>query len=551
MSEAVELIAVGGLGQFGMNCAIVRCGGSAIVIDVGLAFPGSEPCGVDAIVPDITSVLGEGVRAEAIVATHGHEDHIGGLPRALAATGCPVYGSDITLGLLADKLAQRGVPAGDRLHTVRGRAQVDAGPFRIEFLDVTHSVPGTLALAIRTPAGTIVHSADFKLDPTPLEGPVTDEARLQELGAEGVRLLMIDSTGADVAGRTPSERSVIPAFTRIFKEASARVVIATFSSHLPRILAIAEAAAHSGRRLAVLGRRMSLSVAVARAAGRLPLPPGLLVSSSDLARLPRERCVVVAGGAQGEPLSAMARISRGEHPDLAIAPGDVVIHAARAIPGEERAILDMLNALARSGARVISGPSSGFHVSGHAGAQDLASLIAQVRPRSLVPVHGDYRRLAACAALAPLAAAAAAPAPQALVAQNGDIIRVEADGVRIAGSVAPRLIFEDHDHERIEAETVRERRQMAEAGILMPVLIRERATGRLMATPTMHARGFSEPHDGRSLMAEAVSLVAAAARAAGEGPETALRERIQDELRRLVKRRTGRRTVVAPIVLEI
>ncbi len=549
MNGVVEIVPIGGLGQFGMNCTLIRSGGEAIVVDVGMAFPPGDAWGIDAIVPDLGTVLGPGCRAAAIVLTHGHEDHIGGVSRAMMVTDCPVYGSDVTLGLLGERLRELDLDGTGRLVPVRGRDRIQAGPFTVEFVHVTHSVPGTFAIAVGTPAGVVVVGADFKLDPTPVAGPPSDLERLAELGRAGVRVLLLDSTNARNEGSTPSERAVAGPFARLLESAPRRILATTFSSHLHRVQLLAELAAHAGRRVAIVGRRMNASVRIGRETGHLALPAGALVDADEAMSLPPERVLIIAGGSQGEPSSAMTRIARGEHPDIRVEPGDTVVHSARPIPGNELAIARMLDALARRGASVLAGPGSGLHVSGHACADDLAQFLDLLAPGTLVPIHGTYLHLLACERIG----RAPSRTPRAtLVVENGDIIRVDPAGVRIEGRLERGLLFVDREQDPVGERTLRERRQLGGHGILVPLVVRERGTGRVVFEPGILARGFAVPAAERSILEEAARLVADTARAApGSGSDPALEELVTDEVRRFVRRRTGKRPLVAPIVVEV
>lgn len=551
---AVDIVPLGGLGQFGMNCTLLRSGDDCVVVDVGMMFPPADFWGIDAILPDVAAFLTSGgASLRAIVLTHGHDDHIGGVTRLMQESDAPVYGSAMTLGLLKARLSDREIDPGRRLVPVGGRQRINAGPFALEFLDITHSVPGTLALAIGTPAGTIVHSADFKIDPTPVAGPLTDLARLAEIGREGVKLLLVDSTNAFHEGSTPSESVVGRAFGKVLREARGRVFATPFSSHSHRIQQFIDAAALEDRKVAAVGRRMTSSLQVARDTGSLRVPAGILIRPEEVMALPPGRGLIIAGGSQGEPSSAMTRIARGEHPEAEIHRGDLVVHSARPIPGNEVAIGRMLDALARRGASVLSG-DGGLHVSGHASGDELRTLIDTVRPETLLPVHGSYRHLLACARVAE---SLDHPPRRILIAENGDIIRLDGDGTRVEGRVSLRPVLVDRSSARVADDVLLERRHLAMDGILLPVLVVERASGALVSPPEVLSRGFASESAGSDLMREAAGLVADTVREARRhegdpsGAEPSLEEAVSGALQRLVRRRTGKRPLVTPIVIEI
>jgi ribonuclease J len=552
---AVDVVPQGGLGQFGMNCTLVRSGDDCAVVDCGMMFPPAELWGIDAILPDVAGFLGaEGGRLAAIVLTHGHDDHIGGIARLMQSSDAPVYGSDMTLGLLRARLRDRDIDPGSRLIPVASRGKVVAGPFSFEFLDITHSIPGTFALAIGTPAGTIVHSADFKIDAEPVAGPRTDLARLAEIGREGVRLLLIDSTNAFHDGTTPSERTVGLAFGKTLREAEGRVFATTFSSHAHRIQQFLDAAAREGRKVAAVGRRMTTSLQIARDAGCVRVPAGILVRAEEVMDLPPRRGLVLAGGSQGEPASAMTRIARGTHPEASVQRGDLVVHSARPIPGNEVAIGRMLDALARRGASLMGGEGTGLHVSGHASRDELRTLMEAVRPEALLPVHGSHRHLLACARVAETLPD---PPRSILIAENGDIIRLDGDGTRIEGRLSLRPVLMDRDASRVTDEVLLERRHLAQDGILLPVLVLERASRRMVSPPEVLSRGFASESAGTDLLREAARLVGDTVReAAGPGSAGAPSSRdlegaVAGAVQRLVRRRTGKRPLVTPIVIEI
>ena len=549
-TSTLDIIPIGGAGQFGMNCTLLVAEDASLLVDAGLRFPTGEKWGIDALVPDIAGALAQGSEPAAIVLTHGHEDHIGAVPTIAGDLTCPIYGSDLTLSLLAPKLREHAPGAIPRLVRVRARDRIQAGPFTIEFVHVTHSVPGSFALAIDTPAGRIVHSADFKLDPTPVDGRPTDIDRLAELGREGVRVLLMDSTNAEREGVTPSERSIAAPAGRLVDNARGRVFVTTFSSHIHRIQQFVDIAARCGRKVAFAGRRMQASVQAARETGDLRFPPESAATIEEVMEIEPRRGLVVAGGSQGEPLSAMTRIAAGRHPDARLAPDDLVVHSARAVPGNEVPIGRVFDDIARRRAAMVGGEGAGVHVSGHGSADDLRTLLALLRPGIVVPIHGAFRHLAAAARIAE---SAAAGPREVLIVENGAIIRIDGAGVRIAGSMDARPIFLDRTYGRVGEEALRERRRLGTDGLVLPIVVLDRSTGGFLSGPELVLSGFSSGGGAKDLLEDGARLLARRLRdtVAPDASEDALAAAAKEEVKRYFKRRTGKRPLVAPIIVRI
>src|SRR5215831_15964918 len=393
--STLEVVPLGGLGEFGMHMMALRCGGSIIVVDAGVMFPDEELLGVDVIVPDIAYLLENKSEVQAILLTHGHEDHIGALPFVLPYLNVPVYGSSFTMGLVKNKLQQHGLLEEAQLNIVKEKDVIELGAFKVEFFHVTHSIVDSFALAIRTPAGTIIHTGDFKIDPTPIDGKTFDLHTLAAYGDQGVLALFSDSTNAEHSGHTASERSVNDRFESIFRTSKGRIILSCFTSSIPRLQLVIDQARNFGRVVSFLGRRMSDNTETAEELGFLKVPAGLVIRPKDIRNYPRERLCVVAGGCQGEPMSALSRLALDGHRDMKIEPGDTVVLSARMIPGNERAVTRMMDHFYRRRAEIYypDGAQPPVHVSGHASEEELKLIITLVKPRFFIPIHGMYRQL--------------------------------------------------------------------------------------------------------------------------------------------------------------
>src|SRR5512145_3179715 len=490
MAPPVRIVPLGGLGEIGMNCMAIECDGRIAVVDCGVMFP-NEPLGIDVIAPDLSWLRERRAQVGAVFLTHGHEDHLGALPFLLREVRAPVYGTRFTLALLRPRLEEAGV-AADLREVVPGdvRPAGEASPIAAEFFSVTHSIPDACGLALRTPQGTVLHSGDFKIDPRPVAGPGFDLARVEALGREGVRLLLSDSTNAERPGTSASESEVGPALEEAFERAQGRVFVACFASNVHRIQQVANAARAFGRRLALLGRSMETNVRTAQALGYLDLPAWMPVALPEARDLPPRELCVLTTGTQGEPRSALARLARGEHPELALAPGDLVVLSSRFIPGNEIAVGQVVNDLCRRGADVAYEGARPLHVSGHAQEAEQRRLIALARPAHFVPIHGEYRHLARHAAHA---AAEGVPGRDVLV--DGEVLELTDGGISVApGEVPVGRVYTDRDEllgADIGALVVKDRRLLAEAGLVIAVLAVERATGAVVRGPELFAKGVA------------------------------------------------------------
>jgi ribonuclease J len=535
MAAPVRIVPLGGLGEIGMNCMAIECDGRIAVVDCGIMFP-NEPLGVDVIAPDLSWLRARREQVGAVFLTHGHEDHIGALPFLLRDVPAPVYGTRFTLALLRPRLDEAGVAAD--LREVAPGDRRPAGPdapLAAEFFSVTHSVPDACGLALRTPQGTVVHTGDFKIDPTPVAGPGMDLARLEALGREGVRLLLSDSTNAERPGTSRSEAEVGPALEEVLERARGRVFVACFASNVHRIQQVVSAARAFGRRVALLGRSMETNVRVAQALGYLDLPAWMPVGLPEARELPPRELCVLTTGTQG---------------DLALAPGDVVVLSSRYIPGNEIAVGQVVNELCRHGAEVAYEGTRPLHVSGHAHEAEQRRVIALARPAHFVPIHGEYRHLARHAAHA-----AAEGVPGRDVLLDGQVLELSDGGVRIADEpVAVGRVYTDRDAllgADIGALVVKDRRLLAEAGLLIAVLAVDKATGAVVRGPELFARGVA----GFEGAEDAIRGEALRALEELSGPARAdvaeVQEVLRQAIRRWFRREVGRRPSVLPVVLEL
>jgi ribonuclease J len=549
----LEVVALGGLGEFGMNMLALTWGDTTIVVDAGVMFPDPELLGVDRIIPDFTYLQQKG-HVAALVLTHGHEDHIGAVPHVLPYIDGPVYGTAFTLALVEPKLVEHGLSGTHTLTTVRPRDRVTIGPFSVEFIRVTHSVPDCVALAIHTPVGVIVHTGDFKIDQTPIDGEHFDLHRFAELGASGVLALFADSTNIDRRGFTGSEREVIDAFEEIFTSATGRLLVATFASSIYRMQILVDLAAQFDRKIAFLGRGMNQNSEIAQRLGYLRIPAGMQIRDSEVGNHPPREVLCLATGSQGEPMAALSRIAIDDHRHVKLGPDDTVVLSARAIPGNEKAIGRVMNHIARRGSDVIYEGLKHVHVSGHGSAEELKLVLSLVRPRYFVPVHGEYRQLAQHARVATRVFAGRDPRPQVLLAENGDSIQFDEHGARLGEKVpVGRVLIDGTLTGEVADEVLRDRRHLSEDGLVVPVIAINKQTGNLEGVPDIITRGF--------VMEDAQALLADGARMLGEVmAQTSIEERtdpglikekLRVELRRFLRKRSGRRPFVLPVIMEI
>jgi len=550
-ASAVDVIPLGGVGEFGMNMLLVACGDTAILIDAGVMFPEPELFGVDLVIPDLTILDAYRGRIRALVLTHGHEDHIGAVAHVLSRVDGPVLASEFTLALLEPKLAEHNISTNAVLTTVVPRQRVTIGPLTLEFLRVTHSIPDCLAVAIHTPAGVIVHTGDFKIDLTPLDDERCDLHRLAELGAAGVELLLADSTNADRRGYTGSERDVVAGFEELFASATGKLVVATFSTSIYRLQILVDLAEQFGRKVAFVGRGMQHNSQIALRLGALHIPAGLQIRDTDVNSESPQDVLCLCTGSQGEALAALPRIAIDNHPAVSLRTGDTVVFSARVIPGNEKAIARVMNHVARRGAEVVTDADRHVHVSGHGSAEELKLMISLVKPRHFVPIHGEYRQLSSHARIA----RSVAPDAKVVMVEDGDVLRVDSKGVRVTGRLPAGRVFIDGTRTgEIGDEVLRDRRQVAADGLVVPIVAISSQTGALEQEPEIVTRGLAADSRHEAMLRDAPGLLKRAIESAPREERTdpgLLKERIRMEMQRLFRKRAGRRPLVLPIVMEV
>lgn len=549
----VRILPLGGLGEIGLNMMAFEAAGRIIVVDCGLMFPEAYMLGIDLVIPDITALTERQAPVSALLLTHGHEDHIGAIPFLLEALGNPpIYGTPLTLGLLRGKLEEHKLSSKAELVPVQPRQNVDLGPFQVEFFRAAHSIVDGCGLAIRTPAGLIVHTGDFKLDPTPVDNQPTDLGRLAAYGEEGVLLLMADSTNVEQPGQTLSERTVGEAFDEILPGCAGQVFVATFSSNIHRIQQVVDAAAKVDRKILVNGRSMVSNIAIARQLGYLQIPDEMLIDLRQMRELRRDRVLVLTTGSQGEPLSALSRIALADHKQLQLEAGDTVILSSKFIPGNEKAISDLINHLYRQGAEVHYETTSEVHVSGHACRDELKTVHNLVRPRYFVPVHGEYRHLVKHRQLA---IEMGLPAERALLLENGQPLLLSANGHSLEDKVETGRVFVDGKGVGDVGEMeLRDRSHLANHGLVIVFLAMNQSSGEIISGPEIIARGFVPEEEGATLLEDARQLVCEMledhSRAALADWEE-LRVEVRKTLRRFFNKAMQRRPLILPLIMEL
>jgi ribonuclease J len=554
-TPALEIVPLGGLGEFGMNMMAVSWGDTLILIDAGVMFPGPELLGVDLVIPDLSYLEQRAVKASALLLTHGHEDHIGAIAHVLRFVDGPIYGTPLTLALAKAKLERHGIDAESRLVPVTPRSRVAAGDLTIEFLRVTHSIPDALALAIHSPVGTVIHTGDFKIDQTPLDGEHFDFHRFAELGSQGVVALLADSTNIERPGFTGSEYDVIDAFEELFASTRGKLVVTSFASSIYRMQILANLALEFGRKLAFVGRGMIEHSQVAQQLGHLQVPPGLLIRESDVRNYPSRQVLCVTTGSQGEPMAALSRIAVANHRHVSVEPGDRVVFSARAIPGNEKAIDRVVNHLARRGADVVTTATKHVHVSGHGSEEELKLMLSLVRPRYVVPIHGEFRQRSRYARLADRLSAGAPARITVLMAENGDVLRFDGTSGAVSGRVPTgRVLIDGPGIGEVADEVLRDRRHLAEDGLIVFVLAINKQTGGIEGEPDIITRGLVLEPNADELLREATGIIGdvLGETSAEERTDRGLvTEKIRVELRRFFRKRAGRRPLVLPVIMEI
>ncbi|HJQ33453.1 MAG TPA: ribonuclease J [Pyrinomonadaceae bacterium] len=554
MSNVIEVIPLGGVGEFGSNCMAVRYGEDMILVDVGMGFPAETAYGVDVEVPDFDFLEEYRDNIIAVVITHGHEDHIGALPYVLKKFNVPVYASHFTMGLIESKLEEHELLSDVLLHRVEPRDKVEIGEFEVEFIRVSHSLVDCFALAINTPVGTIIHTGDYKVDETPVIGEPIDLRTLRRYGQEGVLALTSDSTNATVPGRTPSERAVIPDFEEIFGGAEGRIFVATFASSIHRLQIVIDVAQQFDRKVCVLGRSMIKNVEIAERLGYLDLHEGMLVSLQQAKKLHDDEIVYLVTGSQGEARAALSQLSTQSYKGLTIEEGDTVVLSARIIPGNERSISRLIGEIYKRGAAIIDEKRRLIHVSGHASQEDIRIMTEAVRPKFVVPVHGEYRMLYRHKEF--LKNHCNFPEENIILVENGDVLELSPErAVVVEKREVGRTFIDDSGFEEIDGEVVRERRQLAYDGVVTPVVTIDEESGEMEGEPEVVARGvLGLGGNGDGLLGDMRRVVAQTVESAtrDERRDAAiLRERVRLELKRFIQKQTGARPVILPVVVQV
>ena len=550
--NSCRIVALGGLGEVGKNMTAIECDGSIVIVDAGLAFPRDEHLGVDLVLPDLTYLRERAADVRAVILTHGHEDHVGGLPYLLREMRVPeVWATRLTLGLVKSKLDEHGLLRSSELQEIHpDDPPRDVGPFRISFVRMAHSIPDCVAVVLETPAGRIVHTGDWKLDHTPIDGLKTDVGRLAELGNEGVALMLGDSTNAERPGMTPSERVVGEAFRQIIPLREGRILVSSFASNVHRMQQAIDVAISVGRKVCVVGRSMRKNVNIARNLGYMDVPDDVLVRPPDLEELPPHEQMILCTGSQGEPLSALTRIAYNDHPSISVERGDTVIISAKPVPGNELRVHDAINQLAKAGAEVLHQEIAPVHVSGHACAEEIRTMISLLRPRNVMPIHGEFRMQAAHAQLA---RDAGVPASAIVIAENGTVVELSRDGLHVVDEVKAGITFVDglgvgdvHD------VALRDRQRLSEDGVLIIVATLAASNGDSAGPPELIARGFGDG-SGPLLdeLRDEADRVLQKCLADDIVEIKLLQEHLHDEVGQLIYDRTRRRPMILPVVVEV
>ncbi len=548
----IEVVPLGGLGEFGMNMMVVRYGGAIVVIDAGLMFPRSELLGVDLVVPDLTYLLDHREEVRAVVLTHGHEDHIGALPYLLEEMPLPVYGTPLTLGFARGRLVEQEVLDRAEFHTIRPRDILEIGDMRLEVLRVTHSIADSIGLAIQTGAGTIIHTGDFKFDQSPTDFQPSDYARFAHFGEQGVLALFSDSTNSERPGYTPSENHVRRHLEQAFHNSRRKIIVACFASSIHRIQIILDLAREFERRVVLIGRSMKENIAIAQELGDLVIPEGVIADEQEGHDLSESDLVLLCTGSQGEPMAALSRLALDKHGGFTVEKEDSVILSARVIPGNETRISHLVNHFCRRGARIYDENHWMIHVSGHASQEELKLMINLTRPRFFIPIHGEFRQLYHHALVARETGIAE---DRIIIAESGDIIALSSDSaeIREKAPVGRRLIDQDGQAE-LDESVVKDRMQLSEEGVILAVVPISKSTGLVRGLPELVSRGHIQQEDGFALLSEArETLLKVLEECTDEEREDSLvlSEIVRTNLKRFFRKRTSTRPMIVPVILEV
>jgi len=549
--QRLKIIPLGGLGEIGKNMMVIEYGDDIIVVDAGLMFPNEEMLGVDLVIPDISYLLERRNKIRGIIITHAHEDHVGALPYVLPQLDVPVYCTRLAKGLISGKLKERKALAQAKINVILPGNQFTLGRFKIEFYSVCHSIPDAVGLIISTPVGTIVHTGDFKIDHTPVSGKTTDLSRLAQIGAQGVLLLLSDSTYAELPGYTPSERVVGEALEQIMVNAPGRVIITTFASLVSRVQQIIDAAAKHQRRVFVTGRSMSDTVKIAVELGYLKIADGILARIDELRNMPHEKIVIITTGSQGEPTSALVRMANRDHRQLHVLRGDTVVISATPVPGNEAVVNRTVDNLFKQGAQVLYNKVAPVHVHGHASQEELKLLLNLVKPRFFMPIHGEYRHLSLHASLAQ---SVDIPNKNTFVLEDGDVLELNPKSGKITGKVTSSNVYVDGlSVGDIGSVVLRDRKMLSKDGIVMVIIALNRQTGKLVGRPDIVSRGFIDTRESRDMIEESRDLVARVLDHGGARPAdwSYINTKVRDTLNKFYYEQTRRRPMVLPFMVKV
>ena len=549
--EPLKIIPLGGLGEFGLNMMLLECGGAAIAIDCGLMFPGADLLGIDLVIPDVSYLLENKQNLKGIVLTHAHEDHIGALPYILKHLSVPIFGTRLTLGLLDNKLREHHLEDTADIREITAGQLWELAPFQLEGIRVTHSLMDCLALAIETPVGTVIHTGDFKIDNTPMEGEMFDFQRFAAYGEKGVLLLLSDSTNVERAGYTPSEREVGTNLEQIFQGSTSKILVSTFSSSIPRIQQVVDISERCGRRVILSGRSMIRNSQIASELGYLRLPRSFMTENERWQELPPERLTFLTTGSQGEPLSVLHRVALDDHKSIKVESGDTVILSSKFIPGNEKTISNLINHLYRRGAEVHYEKVSEIHVSGHASQEELKTMLQLTRPRYFVPIHGEYRHLVRHRRLAQ---DVGVPEENCFILEDGDVLELSAHSARKINPIQVGRVFVDGKGVGdVEDVVIRDRRHLSEDGMVLAVMAIHQQSGELVAGPDLISRGFVRDEEGEEILEQARKVVLETLSGINWEARTdpaELQEEVRKALRRYFRKRLERRPVVLPYIIE-
>ena len=547
-------MSLGGLEEIGKNMTVLEYGNDIIVVDCGMGFPDDDMLGVDLVIPDISYLVKNADKIRGILITHGHEDHIGAVPYVLQQINVPIYGTRLSLGIIEGKLDENSPGYDPELYTVEAGDVINLGVFKAEFIHVNHSIADACAIAIKTPVGTVFHTGDFKLDVSPIDGRMMDITRIGEIGRDGVHLLLCESTNAERAGYTPSERTVGGSLERIFTQyEDKRVIIATFSSNVHRVQQIIDASANHGRKVAILGRSMENVIGAAAELGYIDLPDGVLINVGDMKRYRPNEITLITTGSQGEPMSALYRIAFGEHDKVKLTPGsDVVVLSSSAIPGNEKLVGKIINALAKNGVKVVNDSVDAVHVSGHACREEIKLLMALLKPKFFMPIHGEYRHLYANKEIGEFMGI---PAQNIFVSECGKVLEVDKKSAKFNGTVpAGNVLVDGSGVGDIGSVVLRDRKHLAEDGLVMVVATVDIRGGYIISGPDIISRGFIYMKESEELLDEAKTIAfetleKAISRRGGD--RTQIKNSIRDELGRFFFKKTKRKPMVLSVIMEI